>query len=115
MSADPISVRYVEKYRLEVSFDDGKKGVADFADWLREAKGRVKALRDIEYFKRVKVDAEAGTLVWPNGVDICPDVLYWMATGAPIKWATDPKYHKAPANIRRRPTRTRKLARVSKR
>ena len=26
-------------------------------------------------FREVKV--EAGTLVWPNGADLCPDVLIW--------------------------------------
>jgi hypothetical protein len=32
----------------------------------------------------VKVDPEAGTIVWPNGVDLCPDVLYSEATGTPL-------------------------------
>lgn len=30
---------------------------------------------DPAYFRQVKV--EAGTLVWPNGADLCPDVLIW--------------------------------------
>jgi len=33
----------------------------------------------------VAVDLEAGTLVWPNGVDFCPDVLYAEATGKSIE------------------------------
>ena len=36
------------------------------------------------FFRRVEVDREANTLVWPNGVDFCPDVLYHEATGAPL-------------------------------
>lgn len=32
--------------------------------------------RDIEFFKSVKLDKHTGTIVWPNGVDLCPDVLY---------------------------------------
>jgi hypothetical protein len=30
---------------------------------------------DSEYFRRVRV--EAGTLVWPNGADLCPDMVIW--------------------------------------
>lgn len=38
-----------------------------------------KPLEELEFFKQVKVDKEAGTLVWPNEVDFCPDVLYQLA------------------------------------
>ena len=37
-----------------------------------------------DHFSRVAVDQVAGTLVWPNGVDFCPDVLYAEATGKTI-------------------------------
>jgi hypothetical protein len=42
-------------------------------------------LEDAELFKQIQVDPEAGTIVWPNGVDFCPDVLYSLATGKPIR------------------------------
>jgi hypothetical protein len=41
-------------------------------------------LQDIDFFKQVKVDPEIDTLVWPNEVDFCPDVLYSEATGTPL-------------------------------
>ena len=33
-------------------------------------------LRDPKLFRAVKVDEELGTIVWPNGADMDPDVLY---------------------------------------
>jgi hypothetical protein len=32
-------------------------------------------LRDPALFRRVRV--EDGTVTWPNGADLCPDVLIW--------------------------------------
>jgi len=31
------------------------------------------------FFNRVAVDREAGTIVWPNGLDLDPDMLYEAA------------------------------------
>jgi hypothetical protein len=31
--------------------------------------------RDVAVFRQVRVDQ--GTVVWPNGADLCPDVLIW--------------------------------------
>jgi hypothetical protein len=41
-------------------------------------------LEDVAFFRQVAVDEEGGTLIWPNGVDFCPDVLYAEATGKKI-------------------------------
>jgi Protein of unknown function (DUF2442) len=35
--------------------------------------------KDPSFFAKVR--AEGGTIVWPNGADLCPDVLIWG--GAP--------------------------------
>lgn len=37
--------------------------------------GVFEPLRDPVYFARVAVNDELGTIVWPNGADMCPDVL----------------------------------------
>jgi len=61
-------------YRLRLHFDDGKVRDVDFEPVLH---GEMYApLRKWEFFKQVTVDDEAGTVVWPNGADFDPDMLY---------------------------------------
>ena len=36
-------------------------------------------LHDVAYFAHVVVDEELGTVVWPNGADLAPDVLHEQA------------------------------------
>jgi len=75
----------VEDYRLELSFTDGTTRELDFKQRIVGRGGVFRELEDVRYFMQVQVDPEAGTIVWPNGVDFCPDVLYSLATGKPIK------------------------------
>ena len=78
-------VRHVGDYRLELSFTDGTKGELNFAERVVGRGGVFTPLEDISFFRQVKVDSEAGTIVWPNEVDFCPDVLYSLVTGKPIR------------------------------
>jgi hypothetical protein len=71
---DVIGFEVSGEYRLRLTFDDGTVGEVDFAG--REWRGVFEPLRDPEYFARVTVDAEAGTVVWPNGADMAPEPLY---------------------------------------
>ncbi len=76
--------RYVRDYRLELTFTDGTAGEVDFKDRVVGRGGVFAPLEDINFFKQVKVDSEAGTIVWPNDVDFCPDVLYSLVAHRPI-------------------------------
>ncbi len=78
-------VRHLGQYRLELSFTDGTKGELDFKARVVGRGGVFAPLEAIDYFGEVKVDPEAGTIVWPNEVDFCPDVLYSLVTGQPIR------------------------------
>ena len=79
-----VEVRHMEKYRLELTFTNGEKGEVDLRDRIVGRGGVFAPLEDVDFFKRVRVDPEIGTLVWPNEVDFCPDVLYSKATGRPL-------------------------------
>jgi hypothetical protein len=78
-------VQHVEGHRLEVTFADGVQAELDFADRIVGRGGVFEPLEDVAFFRKVRVDPEAGTLVWPNDVDLDPDVLYSEATGTPIE------------------------------
>lgn len=74
-------VRPTGEYRLELSFTDGITSEIDLRGRIAGRGGVFVPLQDVEFFKQVRVDPEAGTIVWPNGVDFCPDVLYRLANG----------------------------------
>jgi hypothetical protein len=68
-----VSFEKVRSFVLRVSFDDETTRVIDVAPVLRgELFG---PLSDPIYFDRVRLDEEAGTLVWPNGADFDPATL----------------------------------------
>ena len=72
-------------YRLELMFTDGAAREVDFRQRIVDRGGVFSQLEDVGFFRQVQVDPEAGTIVWPNGVDFCPDVLYSLATGKSIR------------------------------
>lgn len=78
------SVRYLQDYWLELGFTDGVKAKMDFAPQVLDRGDVFAPFQDVNFFRQVTVDEEAGTLVWPNGVDLDPDVLYSEATGTPL-------------------------------
>ena len=66
-------------------FEDGLQAVVDMDQVVKNYTGVFAPLLDENYFQLVKVDPELGTIVWPNGADVCPDVLYSHASGKPDK------------------------------
>jgi uncharacterized protein DUF2442 len=76
--------RPIAGHRLELTFTDGARGEVDLRSDILGRGGVLVPLEDTAFFRQVSVDPEAGTIVWPNGVDMCPDVLYSRATGRPL-------------------------------
>lgn len=80
---DLVHVTAVEAlgdHRLRLSFEDGAEGEIDLSTWPWQ--GVFEPLADPDYFRRVMLDEELGTIVWPNGADLAPETLHtWVVRG----------------------------------
>jgi hypothetical protein len=66
---------YVSDYKIKLFFNNGKSKTVDLKDTVfKDHREIFKALRDIEYFKRFKI--ELNTIAWENGLDLAPEYLY---------------------------------------
>ncbi len=72
------SVTPANQYRVQVVFTNGETREIDLAPYI--ATGRIfEPIRtDPAVFRSMRV--EGGTIAWPNGADIDPDVLYYNGT-----------------------------------
>ena len=74
LTPDITRVSVVRHGVLELTFADGLCGEVEV---LGRMQGPVFAeARVPRGFARVQVDAETGTVVWPGGADLAPDMLY---------------------------------------
>ena len=72
---DITHVEVLRDHVVRVRFADGVEKSIDLEPYLH---GRVFAevRKDPTVLAAVKVDPDSGTIVWPNGADLAPDVLY---------------------------------------
>lgn len=84
MLKDIVEVRPLGGYRVRLRFEDGVEGELDLGKTIR-FQGVFAGLADEREFAKVRVDPELGTIVWPSGADLDPDVLYAAVTGKPIR------------------------------
>ncbi len=68
----------LDGYLVRVRFEDGTSGDVDLG-YLREYGGVFEPLRDPAYFRELRADPEAATIVWPDEADIAPETLYARA------------------------------------
>ncbi|MGH8887263.1 MAG: DUF2442 domain-containing protein [Egibacteraceae bacterium] len=78
---DVTDVRVLSRYIVELTFETGEVKVLDLEPLLG---GPVfePLKQNYELFKQVRADAEAGTIVWPNGADISPRTLHQRSRDA---------------------------------
>jgi hypothetical protein len=81
MTPRVVGVRISGRFQLTLDFTDGSTGSVDLTSWIGGRGGVFAPLQDQTYFARVTVDPDAGTIVWPNGADLDPDMLYEAAHG----------------------------------
>mgnify|MGYP003620101891 CR=1 FL=1 len=72
---EPVKeVEYIQNFKLRVIFDNSVKKMVDLENYLD---GEIfEPLKNIEYFKQVKVDKDRATSCWDNGADFSPEFLY---------------------------------------
>lgn len=84
MMKDVVGVKPLDGFRLHVRFEDGVEGEIELAGLIR-FEGVFAPLLDSARFSEVRVHPEIGTVCWPNGADLDPDVLYARISGNPIR------------------------------
>jgi hypothetical protein len=67
-------VQVLEGFNAFLVFTDGSTKTIDLAPFLKGP--MFEPLKDPARFREVRVDPELGTIVWNNGADLCPDVLF---------------------------------------
>jgi hypothetical protein len=73
--------RVLARYILELTFDTGEVKVLD-VELLLWGKVFERVRADYDYFRSVRADNESGTIVWPDGADLAPSVLYTRSKSA---------------------------------
>ncbi len=68
------NVGVLDERHLRIEFNDGLVHDVDCSFLFHGGLG--KQLRDPDYFRLVHLDPEAGTIVWPNGLDPAPEILH---------------------------------------
>jgi hypothetical protein len=81
---DVTDVSPMENRKLQLTFADGLQAVVNMDEVIRSYTGIFTQLQEDAYFRQVRVSSDMGTIYWPNGADVCPDVLYSFASGQPI-------------------------------
>ena len=75
MTRDLTQVECEGDCRLLLTFDNGERREVNVGELIL-FDGVFEPLKDPDCFRQVRIEPDVGTIVWPNGADLCPDVLY---------------------------------------
>jgi hypothetical protein len=73
-----VRARALQRYRLELNFDDGVSGTVDVGDLA--GRGVFSIWDAPGVFESVRI-GPSGELAWGQDLDLCPDSLYLRVTG----------------------------------
>lgn len=82
MGKEAVVVKCLDGLRLLLTFEGNERRELDMAEF-QPFDGVFEPLNHSEFFRKVRVEPEFGTVVWPNGADLCPDVLYERSVPLP--------------------------------
>ena len=69
----PVTVEPLKEYKLLITFDNKEKRIFDVTPYLGDS--FFAPLKSLPIFNSVKVSPIS--LEWVNGIDMCPDELYY--------------------------------------
>ena len=69
------SVKYKNDYILELADQNNNKRLINVVYWTNLPVLNYSELKNLSYFKRVRVAENNNTIEWPNGQDIAPEDL----------------------------------------
>ena len=82
MNKDVTGVECLGDTRLGLTFEGNERREVDISE-LVPFDGVFEPLGNADFFRRVRVEPDVGTIIWPNGADLCPDVLYEQSEPVP--------------------------------
>jgi len=66
--------KYLDGYRIWLSFNDGLSGEVDLVHRLHGAV--FEPLKELNLFGQVRFEPDMDTIVWPNGANLAPEYLH---------------------------------------
>jgi hypothetical protein len=75
------SMKYLTGHKLLLIFDNDRMKMVDLR---RHIDGEIfEPLKDIAYFRKVRLDPEMETITWENEADFAPEFLYEIGVDVP--------------------------------
>jgi hypothetical protein len=71
----PVAVTPLDNYQLSLTFDNGETRLFDLRPYLADR--YYAPHKNAAVFRSVKTTPL--TIAWPNGIDMCPDELYYQS------------------------------------